>query len=191
MIDEVSKSLNSKIMNHDKETQRFIIKILNKPKKINLLFRASENAFSARQFHNKCDKMSDTIIVIRNEFGKTFGGYTPCEWGSPNPPAFEKDPQRKSFLFSVDIKEKMTLNEPERAIRCDPSWGPIFGGGQGSDIAISDNCFSNKESYMGFPWSYNTGGKYKRRPETYAAFCGAKEGYWFKVLEYEVFKVEW
>jgi hypothetical protein len=44
---------------------------------------------------------------------------------------------------------------------------------------------------MGFPWSYNTDNKYKRRPETYTAFCGATKGYWFKVLEYEVFKVEW
>ena len=76
----------------------------------------------------------------------------------------------------MDLKQKMTLKQPQNAIYCDSDAGPIFGGG--FDIHISDKCHINKESYANFPSSYNF------VPKPYAvdnqaswnAFSGATSG---------------
>ena len=49
---------------------------LNNPKKVELLYRASQHAFKVKPFHNKCDNIPNTLTLIRTEFDKTFGGFT-------------------------------------------------------------------------------------------------------------------
>ena len=75
-------------------------------------------------------------------------------------------------------------------IYCHPDRGPTFGNG---DIYLSDRC--NKNNYSGgfFPSTYNLQDTtpYKKSQESWKSFSGAESGYHFKVLEYEVFKVEW
>ena len=53
-----------------------------KPNEVKLLFRASEHNFSAKAFHQKCDNIEDTLVLIRTQFGKTIGGYTHYPWKS-------------------------------------------------------------------------------------------------------------
>lgn len=48
--------------------------------KLQLVFRASEHNFLARAFHERCDKIGDTLVLIRTEYGKIIGGYTPLTW---------------------------------------------------------------------------------------------------------------
>lgn len=60
----------------------FLKKILNKPKNVELLYRASENGYTASNFHSKCDKIPNTLVLVRTEFGKTIGGFTQYNWNA-------------------------------------------------------------------------------------------------------------
>lgn len=77
----------------------------------------------------------------------------------------------KSFIFSLNMKEKFQLNLSQFAIACNPDKGPIFGC---CDICVFDNA--NKEkSNAEFPISYNNG-KHSRGQNTYIAFTGHPKG---------------
>ena len=44
--------------------------------RIKKLFKASEHNFRAVAFHKKCNNISDTLVLVRTEFGKIIGGFT-------------------------------------------------------------------------------------------------------------------
>jgi hypothetical protein len=37
---------------------------LDNPQRVELLFRASEHEFSAKKFHEKCDDLEDTFVLV-------------------------------------------------------------------------------------------------------------------------------
>lgn len=76
---------------------------------IALLFRATEHAFSSKIFHKKCDLKGPTIVLIKADNDKIFGGYSTNSWTSPFQCSFYSAP--KSFLFSFDRKKKIPLIE--------------------------------------------------------------------------------
>jgi hypothetical protein len=123
-----------------------------------LLYRASENNFSAIEFHKKCDNFAETITLIETEYGKIIGGYTPLAWNSSKK-HWAADKTMSSFIFSVDLREKFGLNLAQFAIACNPEKGPIFGC---CDICIVDSSNVEK-SNAEFPISYNNF-KYARNP---------------------------
>ena len=45
-----------------------------------LLYRASDDGYSAESFHECCDKKGPTLIVIKSSGGWIFGGYTTKSW---------------------------------------------------------------------------------------------------------------
>lgn len=50
--------------------------------KMKMIYRASENEFSAKSFHEKCDSISGpTLVLIRSTDGWLFGGFTTMSWG--------------------------------------------------------------------------------------------------------------
>jgi hypothetical protein len=53
---------------------------LDNPRKVELVFRASENAFQGTLFHEKCDNIPHNLTIIRTEFDKIIAGYTPLTW---------------------------------------------------------------------------------------------------------------
>ena len=102
------------------------------------------------------------------------------------------DSGREAFLLQFNLLQKMVPVNDNDLIYCHTSYGPWFGGGD-PDFYCSDNCNSNNISYANFPTIYNLKGpqKYTKGQESYAAFCGATNGYRFKVEEYEVFAVHY
>lgn len=54
--------------------------LVKKVKAANLLYRATENDFSVRVFHEKCDGIRNTLTVLRNDLKKTLGGFSPLAW---------------------------------------------------------------------------------------------------------------
>ena len=50
------------------------------PKEFKLLYRASEHNFKAAAFHQKCDNIPNTVTLVKTQFGKVFGGFTPLTW---------------------------------------------------------------------------------------------------------------
>ena len=49
-----------------------------------MIYRGSENGFRASEFHQKCNEKGATLIIVRSEFNKIFGGFTDIYWTSPD-----------------------------------------------------------------------------------------------------------
>jgi hypothetical protein len=47
---------------------------------LKLLFRASDHGFSSESFHKICDHIPHTLVLIKTNYNKIIGGYTPLEW---------------------------------------------------------------------------------------------------------------
>lgn len=77
---------DSKIIKKSKsgfeEQKRFLFEALEKPREIKLLFRASEHNFRAAEFHKYCDGIANTLTIVKTQYGKIIGGYTPIPWKS-------------------------------------------------------------------------------------------------------------
>ena len=69
---------------NQEEDMDYIKKILKQPYSINLIFRTSKHSFSAARFHDYCDDLNDTLILIRTEFGKTILGFSHYKWNEKN-----------------------------------------------------------------------------------------------------------
>ena len=112
-----------------------------------LMYRASRDGFSSKNFHSKCDNMESTLTVIKSESGNVFGGYTDKAWDSNGRGV--TDPN--AFIFSLINKEnrpfKVICSDGcQNAILCGPSYGPTFGRDP-CDLHISDNPNTMESSY--------------------------------------------
>ena len=115
-----------------------------------LLYNATRDGFTAKEFHNRCDNAANTVTIIRNNLDYVFGGFTAAQWSSTGPGSWKAD--TTAFIFS--LRRNGTSNNyilPIKsthviyAIRGDPSYGPIFG--TGYDIAIVDQSNNNTGSW--------------------------------------------
>ena len=113
------------------------------------------NDFSVEKFHDACDGISHTVTLVKTQFGKIIGGYTPLTWQPSQDDQWCCDENCESFLFSISLNEKYPLKEDEKdfAICNYMEDGPRFG--YGKDLRIGDCANSNDESYFDFPTSYN------------------------------------
>ncbi len=48
--------------------------------KLTLLYRASDDEYSGRSFHEFCDDKGPTLVIIKSSGGWIFGGYTTQSW---------------------------------------------------------------------------------------------------------------
>jgi hypothetical protein len=152
-------------------------------KQFSLLWRASQDGFSAKSFHTQCDGTGNTLTVILDKSGNIFGGYTPVKWDSKG--GARPDESGKGFLFTIKNPQsvgpkKFPLNDDRKsqAIFCDPSWGPHF-----YDAGIYDNSNANNVShswYFGAAYNNDTG----KPGET--VFTGAGS---FTAKDVEVFQI--
>ena len=183
MVIEESKILSSL----DSNKHIFLHYSLGHPKRLKLLFRASEHKFKVQAFHKFCDDIEDTLTVVRTEFGKTVAGFTHYPWNSPNKNGWVRDSQKKAFLLQLDLCQKLICENNTRIIYCNKGSGPRFG----NDLIIREDCNTNRNSYTDFPRYYNLEGEsqYCQNQESYSAFCGSQEGNNFIVEEYQVFEV--
>ena len=197
------KCMGSKIITDDEE-HRFIQLLLSKKpslfneKEFQLLYRASENDYSARKFHNLCDNKGATLVIVQSEFGNIFGGYTSIPWKTTKRDGeitFAKD--ETAFLFIIrnddkpeeepqifDILEKKKMN----AILYTNDCGPVFGNGY--SLKITDKCNKPYDNDNCMLSSYTCRGAY----DCDGDICGKQapirmNGYFFSVVEYEVFQI--
>ncbi len=152
-------------------------------KEFNLLYRASRDGFVASSFHQKGDGKANTVTVVKDSNGYLFGGYTPLVWKSTG--GYKRDDSMSSFLFTLTNPHAIPptkyrhMKHPEKAIYCDPSFGPFFG--SSNDFCIVNNANANNSSKTNFPSSYeDTTGK------ATTTFTGALN---FTATEIEVFQV--
>ena len=112
-----------------------ISKILNKKIKFKLLYKASKDGDAASTFHEKCDNIENTLILIHASGKKRFGGFTTQTWDGNN--VNKKD--KNSFIFSIDKNKIYDIKNDQFAIGCYPEFGPIF---MGCQIRLLDHFFT-------------------------------------------------
>ena len=166
-----------------KEIDSSIIGDLFNKKKTELIFRGSEHGFKADKFHQFCDGKYPTLILVKSNFGKIFGGYTKCKWNSNE--NWVHDDSRTSFIFSVHNSSKHMIKHPKYAIYCGKAHGPIFG--KGYDIYISNNCNVNNNSFCNLGNSYSLNNTAKCDSIESKSYLSGNVN--FKVTELEVFQI--
>ena len=143
------------------------------------LYKASCDGDNIKAFHNKCDGVKNTLIlIITDDDKRKFGGFTTKEWDKSNKYKYDD----KAFLFSLDLLEFYPILDKYRnkAINCRENfYAPIFG----NDLFIFDGFFTSKlnkteEKYFDYSNSKMVKEEYKLSGQKY-----------FTVTEMEVYKV--
>jgi len=99
-----------------------------------LLYKATIDTDNAKIFHQKCNNIKNTLIIIETTLGKKFGGYTTQTWDGDN--INKKD--ENAFLFSLDNLKVYDIIKDKDAINCNNNFCPVFCENQ---ILINDNFF--------------------------------------------------
>ena len=171
----------SVIMSYD-EKDMIYKEIENKMNKnikdINKLYQATKDGGDPINFHSKCDNIPNTLVLIKSEGNRRFGGFTPIPWKS-GWGDYIKDPEKKTFVFSLDNKKIYYLKDIENAVSHDKGSGPCFG--RGCDIGIKGNPIKENKLYTN-QISYD----YKGDSNALSEYNGQN---YLKALEYEVFQV--
>lgn len=132
------KIIDSKIIN-DKKEYDFLVERLKKVElfpnniRINpesesnkiifvLLYRGSRDRDGASDFHLKCDKYRNTLILVKTKKGLRFGGFT-CETWEGN--GDKKD--KNAFCFSLTKNKIYNWTKGKSSIYVCPESGPFFG----------------------------------------------------------------
>ena len=113
-----------------------------------LLYKATRDGFQASAFHSRCDNVSNTVTVIRNDLNYVFGGFTAAKWNSNN--GYRAD--SNAFIFSLRRNGVLTnyklpiqsTHVSDAILGYSPS-GPFFGAGY--DIFIIAQSNNNTGSY--------------------------------------------
>lgn len=109
-----------------------------------LIYRATRDGFSARDFHSKCDGSPNTLTIVRSSSGSVFGGFAQEAWSSSD--EWVDDPA--SFVFKVTGSEGGSSE-----IGCSATSGPRFS----RDICIASDSNVNEASYSDFGRSFQHG----------------------------------
>ncbi|KAK8814134.1 hypothetical protein WA158_007996 [Blastocystis sp. Blastoise] len=171
------------------ETSSILNRWLDGNKSWKLLYRGSQDGFTGKIFHDKCDNQGETVTIIRNnDYGHKyiFGGYTSCSWCTSG--KWEYDP--KAFIFTLQNPLhhpaiKFNTSDPSNSLYCNESCGPSFG--LGCDLYVSDKCNEVRYNYIHFSYGYG--------PDTtkqgWKLFLEDKgeDSYYFTVDEIEVYGI--
>lgn len=156
----------------------------NNKQRWRLIFRASEHKFSAEAFHNYCDGMAPTFVLVLSTKGYLSGGFCDIPWTSGNRGRGCYASSEKSFLFRLKTPcdeqppIKYEVKKKIFAIGHMASKGPVFGAG--ADLLLADSCHLNEDSYSNLPHSYDG-------PD--ASVDTLFGSYYFTAVDYEVFTI--
>jgi hypothetical protein len=159
-------------------------------KRFDLLWRGTRDGFNGLEFHGRCDGRGNTVTIVESIDGFIFGGFKPITWdsGGSSSSNSRADPERRSFLFTLKnpwgvVARKFSLSNPECAIWCHESCGPVFGYCDGDcNLGVANNSDGNTQSQTKLGSSYvNDTGR-----DANKFFTGAKN---FRAKEIEVFQI--
>jgi hypothetical protein len=180
---KVKQNYNQSVIMKDDERSMIISEIENKMNKritkLKKLYQATIDGGDPINFHSKCDNKENTLVIIKSEGLRRFGGFTPIPWNSDG--GYKDEPSLKTFIFSLDKKKIYSLYYGGTdSVLHNENYGPCFG--LGPDIAIIGNPIEENALYTN-PCSYN----YKREDFPLSEYNGR---YNIKALEYEVFQIK-
>ena len=177
------QNYNESVIMKDDERSMIFSKIESKMnkriKKIKKLYQATIDGGDPINFHSKCDNIENTLIIVKSEGLKRFGGFTPIPWNSDG--GYKDDPSLKTFIFSLDKKKIYSLYyEGTDSVLHNENYGPCFG--LGPDISIIGNPIEENALYTN-QCSYN----YKGEDSPLSEYNGRN---YLKAIEYEVFQIK-
>ena len=105
--------------------------------KFTLVYKAfdADVGDSSKIFHERCDKLKMSLVLIETDKDIRFGGFTTKSWGGN----CLKKIDNKAFVFNLDNNKIYDVINNEPAIGCYPKFGPVFFGCQ---IRIYDEFFT-------------------------------------------------
>ena len=74
---------------------------------------------------------------MSTEFGRTIAGFTRYRWNQVKE-GFVSGDKNLTFLFQLDLKQKLVPYNPHQLIYCSSKLGPTFG--DGHDLCLVDQC---------------------------------------------------
>ena len=148
-------------------------------KEIKKLYQATIDGGDSKYFHLKCDNIPNTLVLVKSEGNRRFGGFTPIPWKSEEEGSYMKDQDNKTFVFSLDNKKIYYLKSGFDTVYHYKESGPCFGNGW--DIGIKGNPLKANTLYTSQnSFDYN-GDKQSLSEYNFPNHL--------KALEYEVFQI--
>ena len=120
----IKSRINSKII-YDPKQLYILDKWFQKELKYELLYRASEEGYSPKIFHNKVDNMKNTLILIKDINNFIYGGFTRKTWDGNK--IYKND--KNAIVFNLEKEKYYNIKNENYAIFCDPDNLAIFGEG--------------------------------------------------------------
>ena len=156
-----------------KENEIELIKgFIGKRPKFKLLYRASIDGDTKKDFDKKCLNIQPTLAVVQNTLGNRFGGFTTQNWN------YDKDYDKKdpnSFIFSLDNKKKYNLKDNSNRAIHTKCYVIYFGN---ADFCLGEHFLANKNSWC------NKGARYFK-----AEWNNISGEEYFIVKEFELYQV--
>ena len=147
-----------------------------------LLYRCSRDGDDKAIFHQKCDGISNTIVIAESESNKLFGGFTTQQWDQSNKTKNDDN----AFLFQLNKFEIHYIIKGKGGIYCGEGLGPTFGSYERfclclQDVGKSLEGSNREDSYSEKDYSFENKNKQNYILEGNCSF---------KLKDYEVYKLE-
>ena len=123
--------------------------ILLKGAKFHLVYKAFDLDDKAKTFHEKCDKLDMSLVLVETDKDVRFGGFTTKSWKGN----CIKKKDNSAFVFNLDNNKIYDVIPNEPAVGCYPKFGPVFFGCQ---IRIYDDFFTKGGSTCHKGLNYKT-----------------------------------
>ena len=178
IVDEKIRKMGTKIIGRPKEYLLLEEKLKeiyeNKTIVFKEIYKGSRDGDNAESFHNKCDDLKGSLILIKSDDEKIFGGFTKQNWDGDCLFKLDND----CFLFSFYPLKIYEIKKNKKAIFCNKKYGPSFGS---VTLVVNDNFLINGgwccSSYLSNFEGYDT---------DYEITKGENE---FKIEEMEIYQV--
>ncbi|RHZ60998.1 hypothetical protein Glove_350g21 [Diversispora epigaea] len=161
----------------------------NNPYEFELLVKGSRDGFDVKTIYEICDKISNTVIILKVEgTGEILGGYNPFEWSKDNGWKVTQD----SFTFSLKtVNQKYSILSRVKNFKFGiwysfESWFSF-----GHSLVLWDNLKTSKKCYCSDSSSDASYEKLIRSAEFSSSAYNppSSDKNTFNVEEYEIFKV--
>ena len=103
----------SNIINNEKDINLLIDFFPKKPSNTLILFNSLIHGDTIQQFHSKIANKTPTLIIIKTQKDKIFGGYTAHIWNEKNNDIFK---DINAFVFSLNNRKKYKIKNISNAI---------------------------------------------------------------------------
>lgn len=103
----------SNIINNESDINLLIDFFPKKPSNTLILFNSLIHGDTIQQFHIKVGNKTPTLIIIKTQKDRIFGGYTTYIWNEKNNDIFK---DINAFVFSLDNKKKYKIKNISNAI---------------------------------------------------------------------------